>query len=67
MHDPKKAETLAKQIDLMIQKELGYRAAFVLTYSEPDFQEYHWITNVAREVGIEIARHTAKQMQGEIN
>lgn len=66
-HDPKKAEELAKEIGRLIQEKLGYRPSFVLTYSEPDFQIMHWITNVDRQAGIGIARATVLQMQSEIN
>lgn len=67
MHDPKKAQELAREIDRLIQAKLGYRASFVLTYSEEDYQHMHWITNVPRQSGIGVVRETLRQMQGEIN
>ena len=64
---PEEKTPMGKRVAEEMKNTLGYLPTIVLTYSGPDYQTFHWITNVTRQQGIALATETVKQMQAEIN
>jgi hypothetical protein len=62
--------TLAKTLEAVIENHfrLKERPSMAIAFSlPPDFQDVHWVTNIARADGIKLFQETAKKMIAQTN
>lgn len=60
--------TFAKEVQKLFEKRFGGKPALAIAFTlPPDYQNCHWVTNVSRDDGILLFRHTATAMQAQTN